>query len=98
MLEDAAVDETRLSQEVAIMAERSDVTEELVRLDSHVAQFREFLTVDDAVGRRLEFLIQEMNREVNTLGAKAADPVISRMVVEMKSELEKLREQVQNVE
>jgi uncharacterized protein YicC (UPF0701 family) len=96
--EDVAVDESRLAQEVAFMAERSDVTEELVRLDSHMVQFREFLAVDDAVGRRLEFLIQEMNREVNTLGAKASDPFISRIVVEMKAELEKLREQVQNVE
>jgi uncharacterized protein (TIGR00255 family) len=98
MLEDATVDESRLAQEVAILSERSDITEELVRLDSHVAQFREYLQADDAVGRRLDFLIQEMNREVNTLGAKASDPLVSRTVVEMKAELEKLREQVQNIE
>ncbi len=99
MLGDASVvDETRLAQEVAFFAERSDITEELVRLRSHINQFRDYLLVDEAVGRRLDFLVQEMNREVNTLGAKGSDTVISGTVVEMKSELEKLREQIQNVE
>ncbi|MBW1788571.1 MAG: YicC family protein [Deltaproteobacteria bacterium] len=98
MLEDVTVDESRLAQEVAFFAERSDITEELVRLESHMVQFREYLQADDAVGRRLDFLIQEMNREVNTLGSKASDPLVSRTVVEMKAELEKLREQIQNVE
>jgi uncharacterized protein (TIGR00255 family) len=92
------VDRDRIAQEVAIFAERSDVTEELVRMGSHLEQFSEYLETDDAVGRRLDFLIQEMNREVNTLGSKASDGFVSRIVVEMKAELEKLREQVQNVE
>lgn len=92
------VDADRIAQEVAIFAERSDITEELVRLESHMAQFSEYLEMDDAVGRRLDFLIQEMNREVNTLGSKASDALVSKIVVEMKAELEKLREQVQNVE
>ena len=98
MLKDVAVDENRLAQEVAFFAERSDITEEVVRFRSHLNQFREYLSLDDAIGRRLDFLLQEMNREVNTLGSKASDTHISRVVVEMKAELEKLREQVQNVE
>ena len=92
------VDEARLAQEVAHFAEHSDITEELVRIRSHVAQFRQYLTSEEALGRRLDFLIQELNREVNTIGSKASDTVISTAVVEMKAELEKLREQVQNVE
>jgi uncharacterized protein (TIGR00255 family) len=92
------VDGDRIAQEVAIFAERSDITEEVVRMGSHIEQFSEYLELDDAVGRRLDFLIQEMNREVNTLGSKASDSFVSRIVVEMKAELEKLREQVQNVE
>jgi uncharacterized protein (TIGR00255 family) len=92
------VDRDRIAQEVAIFAERSDVTEELVRMGSHLEQFSEYLEMDDAVGRRLDFLIQEMNREVNTLGSKASNGFVSRTVVEMKAELEKLREQIQNVE
>jgi uncharacterized protein (TIGR00255 family) len=98
VLQDVAVAENRLAQEVSIFAERSDITEEIVRIRSHLKQFREYLAVDDALGRRLDFLIQEINREVNTLSAKASDSVISKVVVEMKAELEKLREQVQNVE
>lgn len=98
MLEDVAIDESRLAQEAAFLAERSDITEEIVRIRSHLKQFRGYLSMDDALGRRLDFLIQEINREVNTLGTKASDPSISRVVVEMKAELEKLREQVQNVE
>ena len=92
------VDRDRIAQEVAIFSERSDITEELVRMGSHLEQFSEYLKTDDAVGRRLDFLIQEMNREVNTLGSKASDGFVSRIVVEMKAELEKLREQIQNVE
>jgi uncharacterized protein (TIGR00255 family) len=98
LLQGIEVDADRIAQEVAIFAERSDITEELVRLDSHIEQFSEYLKMDDAVGRRLDFLIQEMNREVNTLGSKASDGFVSRIVVEMKAELEKLREQIQNVE
>lgn len=98
MLEDVAIDESRLAQEAAFLAERSDITEEIVRIRSHLKQFHGYLSMDEALGRRLDFLIQEINREVNTLGTKASDPSISRVVVEMKAELEKLREQVQNVE
>ncbi len=98
MLNDLTVDESRVAQEVAFFAEKSDITEEVVRLRSHLKQFREYLSIDEALGRRLDFLIQEMNREVNTLGSKASESRISRVVVEMKAELEKLREQVQNVE
>jgi len=97
-LKDVTVDESRLAQEVAFLAERSDITEEVVRLRSHLAQFREYLDLEDVLGRRLEFLIQEMNREVNTLSTKSSDFLISKVAVEMKAELEKLREQVQNVE
>lgn len=98
MVQDRPLDEGRLAQEVAYFAERSDITEEIVRLKSHVHQFRVFLETEEALGRRLDFLIQEMHREVNTLGSKASDAAISRIVVEAKAELEKLREQVQNVE
>jgi uncharacterized protein (TIGR00255 family) len=94
----ADVDPARLAQEVAFLAERSDITEEIVRARSHLKQFRDYISLDDAVGRRLDFLIQEIHREVNTLGVKAADTAICQMAVEMKAELEKLREQVQNVE
>ena len=80
------------------MAERSDITEEIVRFGSHIHQLRDMLKSDEAVGRKLDFLIQEMNREVNTIGSKTGDVEISRHVVEMKSELSKLREQVQNIE
>jgi len=98
LLNGTEVDPARLAQEVAFLAERSDITEEIIRMRSHLKQFRDYLAIDDPVGRRLDFLIQEMNREVNTLGTKASDTAISQIVVEMKAELEKLREQVQNVE
>ena len=96
--EGADPDPERIAQEVALFADRCDITEELVRLESHLQQFYRYLETDDAVGRRLDFLIQEMNREVNTLSSKASDANVSKQVVEMKAELEKLREQVQNVE
>jgi len=83
---------------VAMMAEKSDITEEIVRFRSHVRQFLEMLKSRDAVGRKVDFLIQEMNREVNTIGSKSNDAQISRHVIEIKSELSKLREQVQNIE
>jgi len=92
------VDEARLSQEIAIMAEKSDITEEITRLKSHILQFREMVGGDEPVGRKVDFLLQEMNREVNTIGSKSTDVEISRSVIEMKSELAKLREQVQNLE
>ncbi len=92
------VDEARLLQEVAIMAEKSDITEEIVRFRSHIDQFTDLLTVGDGAGRKIDFLIQEMGREVNTIGSKSGDAEISRNVIEIKSELAKLREQVQNIE
>jgi uncharacterized protein (TIGR00255 family) len=88
----------RLTTEIAVFAERCDITEELTRLDSHLAQLRENLESDGPVGRTLEFLTQEMGREWNTTGAKANDAEISRLVVEAKSELDKLREQLANIE
>lgn len=98
LLEGAEVDETRLAQEVALMADRCDVTEELVRLASHFAQFDEALALDEPVGRKLDFLMQEMNREVNTIGSKSSDAEVTSLVVRIKAEMEKMREQVQNVE
>lgn len=92
------INEDRLMQEVAFMAEKTDVTEELIRIESHLKQFRNYMAQDDMVGRRLDFLLQEINREVNTIGSKAADSFISQLVVEIKAELERLREQIQNVE
>ena len=96
--EEIEVDENRLSQEVAIFAGRCDITEELLRVKSHLGQFRTYLKVDDSIGRRLDFLVQEMNREINTISSKASDSSISYNAVEIKAELEKLREQIQNVE
>jgi uncharacterized protein (TIGR00255 family) len=98
LLEGQSVHMDRLAQEIAMLAERSDVTEELTRLKSHVAQFRTALKAKGPVGKRLDFLLQEMGREVNTIGSKANDGDISAEVVELKSELEKIREQVQNIE
>jgi uncharacterized protein (TIGR00255 family) len=92
------VDEARLAQEVAYLAERSDITEELVRIRSHLNQFREMLDDSEPVGRKLEFLLQEINREANTIGSKVSDAGIAQVAVGIKSELEKMREQVQNVE
>ncbi len=98
MLRDVTVDEGRLVQEVIVFAERSDITEEIVRTRSHLNQFRDYFLADGPIGRRLDFLIQEINREVNTLSVKASDSFISKIAVEMKAELERLREQVQNLE
>jgi uncharacterized protein (TIGR00255 family) len=95
---DGTIDEMRLVTEVALFAERSSITEELVRLHSHLEQLTSMLGSTDPVGRKIDFLIQELNREINTLGSKAADLTISPLVIEVKSELEKMREQVQNVE
>lgn len=92
------VDPVRMSQEVAIYAERCDISEERSRLKTHFAEFRKMLHKKEAVGRALDFLIQEMNREVNTIGSKANDASISLNVVSLKGELEKMREQVQNIE
>jgi len=96
--EGSPVDETRLAQEVALMAERRDVAEELARLESHLAQFQETLESQGPVGRKQEFLLQEMLREANTIGSKSGDLGISQAVLEIKGSLERLREQVQNIE
>jgi uncharacterized protein (TIGR00255 family) len=93
-----AIDPARLAQEVAFLAERSDITEEIVRIRSHLFQFREMLDGNEPMGRKLEFLLQEINREANTIASKANDARIAQTAVELKSELEKMREQVQNVE
>ncbi len=92
------IDPMRLAQETAIMADKCDVTEETVRLHSHIDQFRHFLELDEPVGRRLDFLLQEFLREVNTLASKISNSEIAHLSVEMKNEIEKLREQIQNIE
>ncbi len=92
------IDEARLLTEAAICAERADVTEEVVRLKSHIDTFRLYLDSPEPAGKRLDFLCQEIGREINTIGSKAADVSVTRTVVEMKNELEKIREQSQNVE
>ena len=98
LLEDnIALDEDRLSNEVAFFADKSSIDEEIVRLYSHIKQFRSILD-EDCVGRKLDFLIQEFNRETNTIGSKANDITISKYVVELKAEIEKIREQIQNIE
>ncbi|MDD2581043.1 MAG: YicC family protein [Desulfuromonadaceae bacterium] len=98
LLEGTEMDESRLAQEVALLADRSDITEELVRLSSHFSQFDEALRSSEPVGRKLDFLMQEMNREVNTIGSKSNDSGITNLVIQIKAEMEKMREQVQNVE
>lgn len=95
---DLALDDERLLKEVALFADRSEITEELTRLESHLAQFAHTLRKDGPVGRTLDFMIQEIYRELNTLGAKANDAAISQLVVICKAEMEKIREQVQNIE
>jgi len=97
-LTDGQIDEERLLKEVVYFADRSDITEELTRLESHFTQFDDCLKSKEPVGRTLDFLAQEMNREINTIGSKANDSLISREVVTLKAELEKFREQAQNVE
>lgn len=92
------VDENRLAMEVALVADRSNITEELVRLRSHLEQLSKTLEENGAVGRKLDFLVQEMHREINTIGSKSNDLIISQKVVALKSEVEKIREQVQNLE
>ena len=98
VLEDRQIDQSRLITEAAIFSEKTAVAEETVRLRSHIAQFRQILAQAEPVGRKLDFLVQELNRETNTIGSKAQDVDISRIVVDIKSEIEKIREQIQNVE
>ena len=98
LLAGVAYDEARLLTECAVFADKADISEELARLDSHIAQFRRALDKEDQVGRKLDFMIQEMNREVNTTGSKSTDQVIVSAVIDLKCELEKVREQIQNLE
>ncbi|MBR6207567.1 MAG: YicC family protein [Oscillospiraceae bacterium] len=98
ILEDRSIDEQRILTEAAIFADRVAVDEETVRLRSHIAQFRSMLAQGSPVGRKMDFLVQEFNREANTIGSKCSDAALSRVVVELKSEIEKVREQLQNVE
>ena len=98
LLQGSELDENRFNMEVMYFAERCNITEEIVRLFSHFKQFRDALESVVPIGRRLDFLVQEMNREVNTIGSKANDLAIINLVVDMKSEIEKIREQVQNIE
>ena len=98
VLEGAAVDEGRILTEAPVFADKVSVDEETVRLRSHVSQFSDMLESGGPVGRRLDFLVQEMNREANTIGSKCADAGIAHMVVDLKAEIEKIREQIQNIE
>jgi uncharacterized protein (TIGR00255 family) len=93
-----SVDESRILTEVAIFCEKVSITEEIVRLRSHLSQYSSMLLCDEPIGRKLDFLIQEMNREINTIGSKSSDVEITRIVVDIKSEIEKIREQIQNIE
>ena len=92
------IDETRMLNEVAVFTDKADINEEITRLKSHLSQVFATIESDTAIGRKLDFLVQEMNREVNTIGSKANDAKIASQVVEMKSLLEKIKEQVQNIE
>lgn len=98
LMDSNAVDEMRIAMEVAIFADKASINEELVRLKSHLDQFGETLALDGPIGKKLDFLLQEMNREVNTIGSKANNLDITKNVVELKSEIEKIREQIQNIE
>ena len=93
-----AAEPQRIAQETAIIADRCAIDEELARLDSHIRQMRKYLESKDEIGKKMDFLIQEMNREANTIGSKASDAAIAQHVVDLKSEIEKMREQIQNVE
>lgn len=98
LLDDSPVDEQRIAAEVTIFSDKSDITEECIRLSSHLSQFADSLAEDGPIGKRLNFILQELNREANTIGSKSSDYEISRRVITIKEEIERLREQVQNVE
>ncbi len=98
LLEDIELDEAKLAQEVAYFADKTSITEELVRLDSHLDQLANIFNEEKSIGRKLDFLLQEINREINTIGSKSPDVDISNYVIELKSEFEKIREQIQNIE
>ena len=95
---EASISEDRFLQEIALLADKTDITEEIVRFTSHVVQLKNTLLDENSIGRKVDFILQEMNREVNTIGSKAMDSSITEFVVQLKCELEKIREQVQNVE
>lgn len=98
VLQDTKLDEQRILTEAAIYSEKIAVDEETVRLRSHIKQFESILESEEPIGRKLDFLVQELNREANTIGSKAQDLEIARVVVDIKSEIEKIREQIQNIE
>ncbi len=98
VLADENIDESRILTEAAIYADKSDISEETVRLASHIKEFKDAIKTDKPIGKKLDFIVQEMNRETNTMGSKSGDIEISRLIVDMKSEIEKIREQIQNIE
>jgi uncharacterized protein (TIGR00255 family) len=98
ILQSVTIDEARILTEAALFADRVAINEETVRLKSHVSQLREMLCSDEPIGRKIDFLVQELNREANTIGSKGNDAEMARLVVELKSEKEKIREQAQNIE
>lgn len=98
LTEGIEIDPNRLAVEVAIFADKSDITEELVRIESHLRQIYKTLELDESIGRKLDFIVQELNREINTIGSKGNDLTLSQIVIQFKSELEKIREQIQNIE
>ncbi len=97
IIDQDSIDQNRLMQEVAYLIERNDVTEEIVRVNIHLDNFKNYLKYDDPVGKRLNFLIQEINREINTIGSKSPIHDVTTKIIEMKNEIEKVREQVQNI-
>ena len=98
ILKEQEIDQNRLAQEIVIYADKCSIQEEITKLNSHIAQFKELLKKDEPVGKRINFLIQEMNRETNTIGSKSNSLEITNTVIEIKTEIENLREQIQNVE
>ena len=98
LLADRNIEESRILTEAALFADKTAVDEETVRLRSHLAQYREILEMEEPIGRKLDFLTQELNREANTIGSKCQDASMTKLVVTLKSEIEKIREQIQNIE
>ena len=97
LLDSVSVDEQRLAQEVALLADRADISEELLRIQSHLDQFKTLIELNEPTGKRLSFLLQELGREINTVGSKSGSGEVINIVVDFKNQLEKIREQVQNV-
>jgi uncharacterized protein (TIGR00255 family) len=98
LLGDVKIDEARILQEVALLIERADINEEITRIDSHLRQMRKLISEGDTIGRKLDFILQELNREVNTISSKSSDYRISSLLVDMRAEIEKMREQAQNIQ